>query len=314
MDELKTYFNDIVENDDSKMTSIFRWQQGMELVFDEGGAKKKFRKSCNTKKLDDKFRVNEYGNVERAVLDILDEYGYLNKFNLIRLLNSTLEQKDRMEDYSKVIDKLCVFGAINRYKFVGHEKNNVPHVYTLSAGALSKMEHSHVVKIVRMVVPPAEDAKKVIETLAFNQFHIAFMENYRNVLERYYLSYALHNNNQRWIIDGIYRLRTEKTSSKHMDICVLCLRSHNDWMNKMKKTFELIEKADVIDSPIVLILCEHTMFIKKAERYRQSLKQKDISTFYLVDVSCQNDAPLEQLLSIKSTNEFANLERVKIIL
>ena len=293
-------------------SSPFKWREGIRITV----ANKRLR--CNGKTITDAFAKGILKEADARIMEVLDDYGYLNRRNIERAVNMSLSEELRKPDYKRNISNLVTHGVLIRYEISFPDGSRAPHAYSLSRGATAYMRARETRSVFNHLFTASPETitgrpKELLKTLAFNQFHLSFLSDYREHIEKYYTGYSVRTPEGRTLLNGVYRFPNSSVPSGHYDAVCVVLRFYAGWQKDYLRTLSAVKSADIITSLVVIAVCENDMYIRDAEMCRRSSSvHRDMCVFYTVDIHCTGEPILDYLYCVRPENNYQTHEIVHI--
>lgn len=251
------------------------------------------KSDCTFEEISDMRVHGRLTDTDMSILDALYKYRFLNRYCLEKYLNGA------SKSLKKSLAKLVAHGIILRMYFTWNQElapARTPSFYTLSKGTYSYYKKKNPFRLIIDSTTKGFDLPNevgLLEKLVFNQFHIHFMERYRQyvVRETYYEKVSLKGYD--FHIEGCFRLRiTDETSLiKWFDLAVIPIRRNPFWEHEFVTKLSLLyayskKHPTKIKDPTVLVICEDDLQAKEAFSYKEANGQtRGIFTLYTSDVA-----------------------------
>lgn len=266
------------------------------------------RTKCNGAHITDIMSRGILNDASLAIMQVFKEYGFLNRYNAERLVNCRYKEAPWIKkNYEAEFKVLTEHAVLLRYNVSGGDECWAPS-YSLSHGADVYMEQSFGSRVVRLFTKPAsaviEQPQELMRIQSYNQFHAAMLEYYGDRIIKCYRQYTVSYGDRKACIDGIYRIRRNKTDNEYYDIMIISQRQYEGWKQDYVSRLRGCFECRMTERPTVIVLCENDIYTITAERMRMtSDKVNRMNVMYTVDINSAflNESPLHGLYKYKGT-------------
>lgn len=267
------------------------------------------RTKCNGAHITDIISRGLLKDAALAIMQTLKEYGYLNRYNATRIVNYVYKDAPWIkDDYGAEFRLLVEHGVLLRYS-ISADGECWPPCYALSHGADVYMEQSFGSRVIRLFAKPTsfimEQPKELMRILSYNQMHAAMIEYYGGRIIKCYRQYTVSYGDRKACIDGIFRIRSNKTDNEYYDIMIISQRQYEGWEQDFVSRLRGCMECRMTERPtVIIVLCENDIYTITAERMRMtSDKVNRMNVMYTVDINSAflNESPLHGLYKYKGT-------------
>lgn len=293
--------------------SPFRWKDGAKVAVVNK------RTKCNGSSINDALNRGIISAADVEIMKIFKEYGYLNRNNCEKELSYRISKEDLKPDYKRNFKNMVEHGILIRYEISSDDGSRCPHAYSLSRGAYAYISNYNMLGTLRVMVegvPEAvTDVKPLLKTLAFNQFHIAFSHEYANAISKTYINYRVKMPGCVTNINGIYRMASSKSSCGFFDVVVLCIRHYEGWREEYLAALRAVREAEVVENPLILVICEADLYVSEAEALRRSVPElRDFNVYYTSDVAYHDVPVFDYLYKVLPDKGYSTYQITKVVL
>ncbi len=275
-----------------RKTSMFAYRANSRIDYDASNHKSR----ASAKSLIEKGVLK---STDRAILDFLGNYTYLNAYMIRCLLTGSESGGDESEKrpLQKTLKNLMKTGLISRFRIVYTDdfcaEHSSPFIYQLgSAYSLSaskekrKEEYEHIIE-------PLE----VVNRLAYNQFVITVLLQY--MYRKIYIA-------QNFGIPGTDgQVLLTLTNGNKIGFNMITLRGDQKWKDTLRN--RLLQRPNTFP---YIIICESEQAALEIERCHKSMPDiATIGVFYICDyASISGDKIFDQVISVNAMNDYGSYD------
>lgn len=256
-----------------------------------------------------------------SIMRALYMYTYLNAYLIRETLLSDKKAAFEVSPTSarKAIKTLVGRGLLIQYTFKhvddkGNEQGS-PYIYKLSASGERMVEREQG-GFLKFLYPRKQTADNspfeiisVLKRLIINQFHITFMNQYKDRKCLYSADYYKIEY-QDFIFPAIYRIQLPSRKAL-LSMFLVAIRSNYGWQNEFLKDLRTLK--DFIDEKVItgvgiLVICETEYQAMEAARYKAcDSTVKSLEVFFICDyIIVSNDDILSQLIEVLPKDNFTS--------
>lgn len=266
------------------------------------------------------FRVKGTINqTDWSILNTLYRYRFLNRHCIEKCLHSENEIFLKKDSLKKNLTKLVSQGIVLRFYFTWDQEKaeptqNTPCFYALSKGAYSFFRKRNPVgTLIDNTFEGYEIPSEIniLNRLAFNQFHIFFMDQYKEKIVKQFYYEKVNLKGYEFYLEGYFRMKYADNGLKFQtfDLAVLPIRRNPYWQQEFTIRLSLIysyvrKHPEKLKEPIVLVICEDDLQAKEAFLYKEcQAETRGIYTVYTSDIALVSENILKHLYFCELVNE-----------
>jgi len=149
---------------------------------------------CTRDEIKYKFKKGIYGSHELAVMEVIYKYGYINRFNIERVLRSILPSSNSRPNYKNILRQMIEDEVVEKYCY------DATFLYALTNAGEQYMQSKRYTKTPDInVIDKKQHSARLLEIASMAQYHISIISSLNNRMgeteERFYNMCSINNNN-----------------------------------------------------------------------------------------------------------------------
>lgn len=289
------------------------------VVYKKMSYKKVKKRDCSSAEIQRMLSNGTISSVHDRILKALGRYGYLNSFMLRTYLSHITGGQIDYDGVQmrKTLKNMVNMGFLIQYELFHYNSEGIlqgsPFIYCISNGGKKYLKKQGIISFNPLLKKPFEPVD-ILYLLAFNQFHIMFLNQYGKssilMAEDYY-----GNCYENLGVSNIYTLRLPEDGV--LNLFVQTVRNDPDWAHGFLSALRKIKwntEVNKIECFAVLFLCEtEYQAMECARKQNCDADIKDMDVFYETDASVITEKDVfNRLISVQPKNDYSCRNIIKL--